>query len=87
MGNRFSFESDNDIVKLVVRLDANHPAELIQKLEKLPLFKSKQQLHGDILFFFSDSFNEFLEVITVLSILQANKMKKQGKNKINFLFF
>jgi len=41
MGNRFSFESDSDIVKLVVRLDVDHPEELIQKLEKLPLFKSK----------------------------------------------
>lgn len=36
MGNRFSFESDNDIIKLVLKLDVNSPADLLSKVESLP---------------------------------------------------
>lgn len=29
MGNKFSFESDSDLVKLVLKLDTTYPEELI----------------------------------------------------------
>lgn len=57
MGNRFSFESDSDVVKLVLKLDASHPDSLVAATVALPMFKSKEVLsNGDILVFYEDSF-------------------------------
>ncbi|KAL4460799.1 hypothetical protein ABPG72_016606 [Tetrahymena utriculariae] len=57
----FSFESDNDIIKLVLKLDSDFPSTLLQKVENLPQFKSKQLLQDDLIYFFQDNFKKFLQ--------------------------
>lgn len=40
MGNRISLETDNDIVKVVIKLDTSFSEDLIKQMQGLPWFKS-----------------------------------------------
>lgn len=64
MGNRFSFESDSDLVKLVLRFDStNLNKSVVEVVTALPIFRSTQTLeNGDVLYFFEDSYKSFLLV-------------------------